>query len=76
MAPDMMYKVTTQDHRLLLPLLLLSLGSPLPFPLLPGLAGPLGSVLQMAEEGMEGMEAAGMAGDAAMGAADMAMMGR
>ena len=45
--------------------------------------GPLGSVLQMAEEGMEGMEGAAMAGEAMMGAADatmgadagMAMMG-
>ena len=43
--------------------------------------GPLGSVLQMAEEGMEameGMEGAAMAGGAAMGGADagMAMMGQ
>ena len=37
--------------------------------------GPLGNVLQMAEEGMEGMEGAAMAGEAAMEAADMAMMG-
>ena len=47
------------------------------FPLLPHLA-PFGSLLQMAEEGMEGMEnmeGAAMAGEAAMGAADMTMMG-
>ena len=37
--------------------------------------GPLGSVLQMAEEAGAGMEGAAMAGEAAMGAADMAMMG-
>ena len=37
--------------------------------------GPLGNVLQMAEEGMEGMEGAAMAGEAAMEAADMAIMG-
>ena len=54
----------------------LYLSSPVPSPLLPGLVGPLGSVLQMAEEGMEGMEGAAMAGDMAMGAADMAMMGQ
>ena len=60
---------------LALSLCLQSLGSPVPSPLLPGLMGPLGSVLQMAEEAGAGMEGAAMAGEAAMGAADMAMMG-
>ena len=48
---------------------------PSPIPLLPSLPNliPFGSVLQMAEEGMEGMEAAAMAGGAAD--AGMAMMG-
>ena len=56
---------------------LLSLGTPAPLlPALSSLMGPLGSVLQMAEEAGAGMEGAAMAGEAAMGAADagMAMM--
>ena len=44
-------------------------------PLIPGIMGPFGNVLQMAEEGMEGMEGAAMTGETALETADMAIMG-
>ena len=75
MKKEITIQIFVQAHTLILFLLL---SQSFPHPLIPNLSGPLGAVLQMAEEGMEGMEGmegAAMAGGAAMEAADMAMMG-
>ena len=74
-TPFLTFFYKSQVFLLALSAPLISLGSPVPSPLIPGFMGPLGSVLQMAEEGAEAAEAAAGAGDMAMGAADMAMMG-